>query len=62
MTLVDTSGGRAMNRKQALKSLVNTSGKVAPSSKVRDSSDYTRIKRVIQVNKKMKADADASSN
>ena len=39
MTLVDTSGGRAMNRKQALKSLVNTNGKVAPSSKVCDSLD-----------------------
>lgn len=56
MTLVDTSGGRASDRKVIRKALT-TDKKVSPSINVRDSSDYTRVKRLIEKNKKMYRDA-----
>ena len=57
MTLVDTSGRRASDRKIIRKALVDSSEQVAPSTNVRDSSDYTRIRRLVEKNKKMKRDA-----
>lgn len=57
MTLVDTSGGRASDRKMIRKALTNDQKKVAPSTNVRDSSDYTRIRRLVEKTKKMKRDA-----
>tara|TARA_Y100000385_G_scaffold242911_1_gene260116 strand:- start:590 stop:763 length:174 start_codon:yes stop_codon:yes gene_type:complete len=56
MTLVDTSSGRASDRKVIRKALT-TDKKVSPSINVRDSSDYTRVKRLIEKNKKMYRDA-----
>jgi hypothetical protein len=56
MTLVDTSGGRASDRKVIRKALT-TDKKVSPSTNVRDSSDYTRMKRLIEKNKKMHRDS-----
>ena len=55
MTLVDTSSGRASDRKVIRKALT-TDKKVSPSINVRDSSDYTRVKRLIEKNKKMHRD------
>ena len=55
MTLVDTSSGRASDRKVIRKALT-TDQKVSPSINVRDSSDYTRVKRLIEKNKKMHRD------
>lgn len=58
MTLIDTSGGRASDRKVIRTALIDKNGsKVAPSTNVRDSSDYTRIRRLVEKNKKMKRDA-----
>ena len=57
MTLVDTSSGRASDRKVIRKALT-TDKKVSPSINVRDSSDYTRVKRLIEKNKKMHRDRD----
>lgn len=56
MTLVDTSSGRASDRKVIRKALT-TDNKVSPSINVRDSSDYTRVKRLIEKNKKMLRDS-----
>lgn len=56
MTLVDTSGGRASDRKVIRTALIDSNSKVAPSTNVRDSSDYTRIKRLVAKNKKMHGD------
>ena len=56
MTLVDTSSGRASDRKVISKALT-TDQKVSHSRNVRDSSDYTRVKRLIEKNKKMHRDA-----
>lgn len=55
MTLVDTSSGRASDRKVIRKALT-TDKKVSPSINVRDSSDYTRVKSLIEKNKKMHRD------
>ena len=55
MTLVDTSSGRASDRKVIRKALT-TEKKVSPSRNVSDSSDYTRLKRLIEKNKTMHRD------
>ena len=60
MTLIDTSGGRASDRKVIRTALTVTDGsttKVAPSTNVRDSSDYTRIRRLVEKNKKIYRDS-----
>lgn len=56
MTLIDTSSGRAADRKVIRKALTSDE-KVPPSTNVRDSSDYTRVKRLIEKNKKINRDS-----
>ena len=56
MTLVDTSSGRASDRK-VIRNALTSDKKVPPSINVRDSSDYTRVKRLIEKNKKMHRDS-----
>lgn len=56
MTLIDTSSGRATDRK-VIRTALTTDKKVPKSTNVRDSSDYTRVKRLIEKNKKMQRDS-----
>jgi hypothetical protein len=56
MTLIDTSSGRATDRK-VIRTALTTDEKVPKSTNVRDSSDYTRVKRLIEKNKKMLRDS-----
>ena len=54
MTLVYTV---ASDRKVIRTALTNNNNKVAPSSKVRDSSDQTRIKRLIAKTQAMRSNS-----